>query len=122
MLSKRKPNYLTKNLSATFQPKINPPVNKVRVHEYQKDPPSLIYPMYLNPPNSIYQRVSQSHVFTSYSNPTISFKLHLPINGFFQYFPYASKLLSTLRMGEVKVWAKNLSRMCKLRGRSRGKL
>ena len=47
-------------------------------------------------------------------------KLHLLLNGFFQCFPYAPKLLSTLKMGEVSVWAKNLSKMCRWRGRSKG--
>ena len=108
-----------KNLFAAFQAKIDPLVNKVRVHKYQKVPPILIYPMYLNPPSSSYQRVSWSHVFTSYLDPAINSKLHLPLNSFFQCFPHAPKLLSILRMDEVSVWAKNRSRMCRLRGRSR---
>ena len=78
--------------------------------------------MYLNPPSSSYQQTSLSYVFTSYLNPAISSKLHPPINGFFQCFPHAPKLLSTLRLGEVSAWAKNLSRICNWRGRSRGKL
>ena len=87
-------------------------VNKVRVQGYYKKPPSLIYPKYLNPRNSNYQRTSLSHVFTSYPNPAISSKLHPPIDGFFHYFPHAPKLLSTLRLGEVSIWAKNLSKIC----------
>ena len=63
-----------------------------------------------------------SLVFTSYPNPTISSKLHPPINGLFQCFPHAPKLLFILRFGEVCVWTKNLSRMYNWRGRSRGKL
>ena len=122
MLSKRKPKYLVKNLSVALQSEIDPLVNKVRVHEYQKVPPSLIYPMYLNPPSSSYQRASWSYVFTSYPDPTISSKLHPPLKGFFQCFPYAPKLLSTLSLGEVSVWAKNLSRICRWRGRSKRKL
>ena len=78
--------------------------------------------MYLNPLSFCYQQVSQTHVFTSYPDPAISSKLHLPLNGFFQCFPYASKLISTLGLGEVSVWAKNLSRMCRWRGKSKGKL
>ena len=119
MLSKRKSKYLTKNLSAALQAKIDPLVSKVGVHEYQKDPPSLIYPIYLNSSSSNYQRASRSHIFTNYPNPAISSKLHLPLNDFFQYFPYTPKLLPTLRIGEVSVWAKNLSRMCKWRDRRR---
>ena len=121
MLLKRKPKYSTKILSAALQAYIYPLVNKVGVHKYQKDLSSLIYPMYLNPLNSIYQWASQSHVFTSYLNLTISSKLHPPINGFFQCFPYAPKL-STLILGEINVQTKNLSRKWRWRGRSRGKL
>ena len=100
----------------------NPLVNKVGVQGYQKDSPSLIYSIYLNSPSSSYQWASPNYVFTSYLDLAISSKLHPPIDGFFQYFPYAPKLLSTLRMDEVSVWAKNLSRMCRWRGRSKGKL
>ena len=78
--------------------------------------------MYQNPPSSSYQQASWSHVFTSYPNPAISSKLHPSVNGFFQCFPQAPKLLSTLKMGEVSVQAKNLSRICKWRDRSRGNL
>ena len=122
MLSKRKPKHSVKNLSAAFQAEIDPLVNKVGVHEYQKDPPNLIYPMYLNPPSFSYQRASRSHVFTSYLDLAFSSKLHLPANDFFQCFPYAPKLLSTLRLGEISVWAKNFSMMCRWRSRSRGKV
>ena len=118
MLLKRKPKYWAKNLSAILQAKIDPLMNKVEVHEYQKDPLNLIYPMYLNSPSFSYQWASLSHVFTSYPDPTINSKLHLPIDGFFQYFPLAP----TLKLGEVSIWNKNLSRMCNWRGRSRGKL
>ena len=76
--------------------------------------------MTLNLPSSYYQWASRSHVFTSCPNPVISSKLHLPLNGFFQCFPYAPKLLSTLKMGKISVWAKNFSRMCRWRGKSKG--
>ena len=48
-------------------------------------------------------------------------QLHQPLNNFFQCFQRAPKLLSTLRLGEVSVWAKNLSMMYKWGGWSRGK-
>ena len=75
----------------------DPLVNKVGVQGYQKDPPRLIFPIYLIPTSSSSQRVSPSHVFTSYLDPTISSKLHPPINGFFQCFPQAPKQLTTLK-------------------------
>ena len=56
----------------------DPLVNKDGIQRYQKDPPSLIYPLYLNPLSSSSQWTSPSHFFTSYSNPTISSKLHPP--------------------------------------------
>ena len=81
----------------------DPLVSKVGVQGYQKDPPSLIYLIYLNPPSSSSQRTSPSLVFTSFPDPALSSKLHLPINGFFQYFSDTPKLLLTLRLGEVNV-------------------
>ena len=122
MLLKRKSKYLAKNLSAALQAKVDPLVNKVGVQKYQKDPPNLIYPVYLNPQSSSYQRASSSLIFTSYPDPTISSRLHPPIDGFFQCFPHVPKLHSALKLGEVSVWKKNLSRFCNWRGRSRGKL
>ena len=79
----------------------DPLVNKVRVQEYQKDPPSLIYLMYLKPPNSNSQQTSPSLIFTSYLDPAISSKLHPTINGFFQCFLHAPKQLTTFRLSEV---------------------
>ena len=75
--------------------------------------------MYLNPLSSSSQWNLLCHVFTSYLDPTISSKFHLPINGFFQYFPHVPKQLITLGLGEVCVSAKNLSRICNCRGKLR---
>ena len=69
MLSKWKPKYSTKNLSVTLQTKIDQLVNGV--HEYQKDPPNLIYLMYLSPLNSSFKQTSRNLVFISYPNPAI---------------------------------------------------
>ena len=71
--------------------RIDPLVNKVGVQGYQKNPSSLIYPMYLNPLSSNFQWTSPSHIFTSYLDPAISSKLHLLVNGFLQYFPTCTK-------------------------------
>ena len=37
-----------------------------------KDPPNLVYSMYLSPPNSYYQRTSRSHVLSNFPDLTIS--------------------------------------------------
>ena len=74
----------------------DPLVNKIGVHEYKKGLSGLIYPIYLNPPSSNYQQASLSYVFTRYLDLANSSKLHPPINGSFQCFPYTPKLLSTL--------------------------
>ena len=87
----------------------DPLVNKIGVQGYHSN---LIYPMYLNSLSFSSQWTSSIPVFTSYPDLAISSKLHLPINDFFQCFLYAPKLLSTLRLDEVSVWVKNLSRMC----------
>ena len=44
MLLKRKPKYTAKNLYAALQAEIALLVNKIGVHEYQKDYPRIIYP------------------------------------------------------------------------------
>ena len=123
MLSKRKIEVLGVKSSS------RPSMLKWSTSEYswstrisKKNPSSLIYPMYLNPLSSSFQWTSPSHIFTSFLDPAISSKLHLPINGFFQCFSQAPKQLTTLRLGEVCVWAKNLLRIWNWRDKSRGKL
>ena len=54
-------------------------------------------------------QLSRSH------NPA---RLHMPMNGSFQCFPTASNSHLALRMGVVSVWANNLSRIQRLKGRS----
>ena len=50
---------------------INPLVNKLEYKDYNIDPPSLDYHLYLDPSSFSYQRASLSLVFTSFPNPTI---------------------------------------------------
>ena len=64
--------------------RIDPLVNKVGVQYIKKTLSILIYPKYLNPLSSSYQRASSSHISISYSNLKISSKLYLSFNGFFQ--------------------------------------
>ena len=50
----------------------------VRIHGLARDPPSLIYSMYLSPPSSYSNKVSQNRVLSSSLDPATSSILHLP--------------------------------------------
>ena len=50
----------------------------VGIHGLARDRPSLIYPMYLNPPNSYYNKASRNRVLFSSPNPATSSMLHMP--------------------------------------------
>ena len=50
----------------------------VGIYGLARDPPSLIYPMYLSLPNSYSNKASRNYVLSSSLNPTTSFMLHLP--------------------------------------------
>ena len=43
----------------------------VGIHGLAKDPPSLIYPMHLNPPSSYSNKASRNRVLSSSPNPAI---------------------------------------------------
>ena len=78
MLSKRKP----KNLGE--KPLRRPPSGNrstrksVGIHGLARDPPSLIYSLYLSPPSSYSNKASQNCVLSSFSDPVTSSMLHLP--------------------------------------------
>ena len=102
MLSKRKSKNLTKNLFAA-PPSGNQSTRQlVRIHGLARDPPSLIYPIYLRPPSSYSNKVSRNRVLSSSSDPTIrpiaSTKPHRLLLAILQSFPN-SKILSTLYIG-----------------------
>ena len=71
----------------------------VRIHGLARDPPSLIYSMYLSPPSSYSDKVSQNRVLSSSLDPAIhpiaSAKPHRLLLAIPQSFP-SSKKLSTL--------------------------
>ena len=50
----------------------------VGIHELARDPPSLIYSLYLSPPNSYSNKASRNRVLSSFPNPATSSMLHLP--------------------------------------------
>ena len=50
----------------------------VRIHGLARDPPSLIYPLYLIPPSSYSNKASRNHVLSSSPDPATSSMLHLP--------------------------------------------
>ena len=49
----------------------------VGIHELAKDPPSLIYPIYLSPPSSYSNKTTQNRVLSSSPDPATSSMLHL---------------------------------------------
>ena len=50
----------------------------VWIHELARDPPSLIYPMYLSLPSSYSNKATQNHVLSNSPDPATSSMLHLP--------------------------------------------
>ena len=50
----------------------------VGIHGLARNPPSLIYPMYLSPPSSYSNKASRNCVLSSSLDPATSSKLHLP--------------------------------------------
>ena len=49
----------------------------VGIYGLARDPPSLIYPLYLSPPNSYSNKASRNHVLSNSSDPTATSMLHL---------------------------------------------
>ena len=50
----------------------------VGIHGLERDPPSLIYPLYLSPPSSYSNKASRNRVLSSSPDPATSSMLHLP--------------------------------------------
>ena len=50
----------------------------VGIHGLAREPLSLIYPLYLSPPNSYSNKASQNHVLSNSPDPATSSMLHLP--------------------------------------------
>ena len=50
----------------------------VGIHGLERDPPSLIYPLYLSPQRSYSNKASQNRVLSSSPDPATSSMLHLP--------------------------------------------
>ena len=50
----------------------------VGIHGLARDPPSLIYPLYLSPPSSYSNKASRNRVLFSSPDPATSSMLHLP--------------------------------------------
>ena len=50
----------------------------VGIHGLARDPPSLIYPLYLIPPSSYSNKTSRNRVLSSSPDPATSSMLHLP--------------------------------------------
>ena len=50
----------------------------VGIHGLARDPPSLIYSMYISPPSSYSNKASRNHVLSSSPDPATSSMLRLP--------------------------------------------
>ena len=50
----------------------------VGIHGLARNPPSLIYPLYLSPPNSYSNKASRNRVLSSPLDPITNSMLHLP--------------------------------------------
>ena len=50
----------------------------VGIHRLARDPPSLIYPLYLSPPSSYSNKASWNHALSSSPDPATSSMLHPP--------------------------------------------
>ena len=50
----------------------------VGIHGLARDPPSLIYPLYLSPSSSYSNKASWNHILSSSPDPATSSMLHLP--------------------------------------------
>ena len=50
----------------------------IGIHGLARDPPSLIYPLYLSLPSSYSNKASRNHVLSSSPDPATSSMLHLP--------------------------------------------
>ena len=50
----------------------------IRIHELVRDPPSLIYLVYLSPPSSYSNKASRNRVLSSFLDLATSSMLHLP--------------------------------------------
>ena len=50
----------------------------IRIQGLARDPPSLIYPLYLSPLSSYSNKASRNRVLSSFPDPATSSMLHLP--------------------------------------------
>ena len=92
----------------------------VGIHGWAKDPPSLIYPLYLSLPSSYSNKASRNRVLSNTSDPTTSSMLHLPSLASSNTFQQHQKPYLTLSKGVVSICTINLSMVWKWRGRRWG--
>ena len=90
----------------------------VGIHELARDPPSLIYPMYLSPPSSYSNKATRNHVLSSSLDPATSSMLHLSSFASSNTSQQYQNLTEHFGKDVVSVWAINLSMIWKLRSRS----
>ena len=77
VLLKRKPELGEKPLHRP--PSSNQSIRQsIGIHGLARDPPSLIYLMYLSPPSSYSNKTSRNRILSNSLDPATSFMLHLP--------------------------------------------
>ena len=89
----------------------------VRIHGWEKDLPSLIYPLYVSPPSSYSNKASQNYVLYNTPDPATSSMLYLPSFASSNASQQHQKPHLTLSKGVVSVCAINLSMVWKWRCR-----
>ena len=93
----------------------------VGIHGLAKDPPSLIYLLYLSPPSSYSNKASRNRVLSSFPDPATSSMLHLPSLASSNASQQLQKHLLHSENGWIVCWVQ-ISSQCMImeEGRRRG--
>ena len=95
----------------------------VGIHGLVRDPPSLIYPLYLSPPSSYSNKASRNRVLSSFSNSTIrpiaAAKPHWLLFDKSPKLPKLQNTLYTLKMCELCLGTNLLSMYDNRRGKEK---
>ena len=90
----------------------------VGIHGLAKDPPSLIYLLYLSPPSSYSNKASRNRVLSSFPDPATSSMLHLPSLASSNASQQLQKHLLHSENGWIVCWVQ-ISSQCMIMGERR---